>query len=193
MNSSGLQLAKLIPGVPAVTACPIGIDASGNVVAVSPFIHAALIADVAASNTASDVAVLSATCPANTLFPGSSFRVLAAGKLTVALTGGVMNFWIKFGSAKIVTVSYTFGLTLNTNYFWEFEGLLTFRSLGASGVAKAFGTFDISNGGSSITLSADSIPAVDTTQAQTISFGFNWNAAGSGNVLTATQAVISPL
>jgi len=150
----------------------------------------ALVADVTAANSAADFTVLTETLPANTSRAGMQRRFSMYGLVSNGTTAGTLQLWVKVGTTKVFTHAFTTPTTAATNkgVFVAFEWC--FRTIGASGTLQVSGTL-FTNDTPAVTLTPDSLvtPAtIDTTAAQTFTFGFNWVAANASNSVTAKSA-----
>ncbi|MDR5802134.1 hypothetical protein [Caballeronia sp. LZ001] len=149
-----------------------------------------LTADVTASNTASDVTVLTETLPANAARAGMQRRFSMYCLVSNGTTAGTLQIWVKLGTTKVFTHAFTSPTTAATNkgLFVAFEWC--FRTIGASGSLQVSGTL-FTNDTPAVTLTPDSLvtPAsINTTISQTFTFGFNWLAANASNSVTAKSA-----
>lgn len=94
-----------------------------------------------AALTAADTLILSIPIPANSIQNGQSYRIKAWGQYAATVTNAV-TFRVRFGTANsiadgIITsvVSTTAGIT---TVGFEFEAVVTFRSLGGAGSAIGY-------------------------------------------------------
>lgn len=160
-----------------------------------PALPVTLTSQIQASNTNADTDILVMSVSANALAAGSTFRVVVYGSSDNSSTGGTINFWIKVDGTKIVTLSLATPASSQTSKGFEFNGLVTFRTIGASG--SVFGGMALSSsaptGTTQDAIANSSGTTVDTTATVTITAGFNWSAAVSGNILNANLASINPV
>lgn len=150
---------------------------------------AALIADVVTQNTTVDGAVLTFTMPAGSIIAGTTIAVRLYGLITSAALAGTLSVWIKAGTTKIMTQTFTLpGLgQVNTGLFYTAS--LTARTVGASGTAQIASLMTSNgnalNGGPAV---GSVNAALNTTIANTFTVGWNWSVANAANIATAKNA-----
>lgn len=149
-----------------------------------------LVSDVAATNSAADVAILTETLAANTARAGMQRRFSMYGLVSNGTTAGTLQIWVKVGATKVFTHSFTTPTTAATNrgLFVAFEWC--FRTIGSSGTLQISGTL-FTNDTPAVTLTPDSLvtpAAINTTSSNTFTFGFNWLAANASNSVIAKTA-----
>lgn len=159
-------------------------------IVVSPVV---VTADILASNTASDVSILSVSTPANSLQIGSTFESRAYFLINAAaLAGSTFTVWIKLNATKVLNATFSIPAVGLSNQTVAYSMLFTVRTTGAAGTfyvsCNSHGPNTLFTSGTVINLSGGSI---DTTTANTLSIGMNWSAANAGNVATAKSGILT--
>lgn len=145
-----------------------------------------------ASSTA-DINIAQLVIPANRLVAGDVFKIQINGIYTKPLSGGTsVNFWVKIGATKMVTLAYVPTVAQTSrNFFVDMD--IDVRSIGASGSLffTGFGNVEITSTPTNQILTANgNALTVDTTAAQTITIGFNFSNSNATNNVTANTAKI---
>jgi hypothetical protein len=158
----------------------------------SGFTPASLTADSAAI-AATETAVISATVPANLLKAGSTFRVRAAGVMTIGVTAGTVTARARLGTTgaltdPVVAVHTPIPIASKTNIPFLVEFNITCRTAGAAGTVIGGGTIDGSAIGTTGTAAGQTATAaVNTTVANVLQLTLQFAA---GNSITAKVATI---
>lgn len=149
------------------------------------------VANTTTETALSGTGVGSLVLPANFLIIGRTIRIRGFGYHSS--TGNpTVTFRVKLGSTTVGTVTGTGGN--GTNDGFEFDGVLTCRTTGASGTVQPQGKYQelhpsglIEGGGSTSTVT------IDTTVSQTISLTFQWGTANAGNTISLTNFIVERL
>lgn len=155
---------------------------------------ARITAPVAIANVAASVVEL--TLPAGLLSVGSSFRFTAYGRLTSGATPGSSIFLIRAGADVPTLANLTIANAANrTNAPFKVEGLMTIRSVGATGTAIA----ELSAiGGTSVvpftpTGDVTSVSAPVTLDTRTGGVFLTYQSGNAGTTATFEAATIEAL
>jgi hypothetical protein len=151
------------------------------------------VADRTIANTTTETtlfqdtgAIGTRTTPANSLFIGTTFRVLLSGIID---TSGNQNITLR---AKLngVTVATTGAISINAdpNDFWKIEIDFTIRTVGVTGSVIGTGQFTHENSNGHLTLASPVV--IDTTVANTFDITAQWNTADPTNTITTQIAHI---
>lgn len=151
---------------------------------------------VTVANTTSETAlsgtgVGSLVLPANFFIIGRTIRLRGFGYHSS--TGNpTITFKVKFGSTVVGTVTGASGN--GTNDGFEFDGVITCRTTGASGTVQPQGKYQelhslglIEGGGATSTVT------IDTTVSQTLSLTIQWGTANAGNTISLTNFILERL
>jgi hypothetical protein len=147
------------------------------------------VANSVAETTLFGTGVGSLVIAANTMQVGSSFSGTAIGPHS-ATGSPTIRLRVYLNSTVILdTGIVTSGNS--TNATWEFRGLVTCRTTGATGTIMAQGFYLESAGGPNLFGMVNSAPiTIDTTINQTINFTVQWGTASVNNTITATNVNI---
>ena len=150
-----------------------------------------VVADVVATNSTADVNIFSASIGANQLVVGSTFF---AGFTNITSTHNsvqTLNIWAKIGATKIIILSLTYPGSGVSNVGVTTQIRMTVRSIGAAGTVQISG---VAQGSVSVLTNAPFISStsgsIDTTAANTITFGMNWGAVQPTNVATTKTGLL---
>jgi hypothetical protein len=193
-NVGGLTLSRMTSASPPTAlALTLGIDSAGNIVIKEGFPSATLLSDVSnTGNTSTDVAAVTATIPANSIYAGLNISIDASGTMNNSNAASTFNLWVKLGTTKILTITAATPSAAQTNKGFIFGSILTIRTTGSTGTLMA--NADLSYVASTATVSSvvcnTATTTINTTISNTISFGFNWTTTNASNVITTRQASI---
>lgn len=95
----------------------------------------ALTADAAST---SEAVLTTLTVPANTVRPGTTWRIFISGDLTTSNTSRTLTLRIRWGglAGTVVVATAALAFANTTTNPIQLEAILTIRSVGASGTAK---------------------------------------------------------
>ena len=140
------------------------------------------------------------TIPANTLAVGNTIRVQCMGYYgSKASAPGTLIIKLKIGGVVITTVTHTLDANLGNDEYWEFNALVTVRSIGSSGTVMAQGNWEHSSdsptndewhegcepNSSTATINTEGSLAIDLTD--------QFSAADNANTITLTNITVEIL
>lgn len=148
------------------------------------------------ANTATESSLVgngvgSITLPTNFLTVGRTLRIRGFGYHS---STGNPTFTIRFklGSTTVGTVTGTSGNGSNDGF--EFDGILTCRTIGSSGTVQAQGSYrELQSNGLIAGGGNTSTTTINTTLSHTIAVTVQWGTADAGNTITLTNMVIESL
>lgn len=150
-------------------------------------LHAALLADAVASNSAADVAIVA--LPVNgTLKAGMTLSGRIVGVTSNGTTPGTLNLWLSVDGVKVLTHAFTTPDVSGTNKGFAADFTLTVR---APGSAVAGGVLHLAYNAPTVLPSATLTPFAMPDIAATFALGMNWTAADASNTATAKIATLS--
>ena len=144
-----------------------------------------------ASSTA-DINIAQLAIPANRLVAGDVFKIRIHGIYTKPLSiGSTINFWVKIGATKALTLTYQSTAGQTNRSFWV-DASFDVRSIGGAGVLvfNGFGNVATSATANVVLNNDGTAQTTDTTIAQTITAGFNFSNSNASNSVTANTAKI---
>lgn len=149
------------------------------------------VANTVTETTLSGTGVGSLTIPANFFIIGRTLRIRGFGYHSS--TGNpTITLRFKLGSTTIGTVTGASGNGSNDGF--EFDGVLTCRTTGASGTIQAQGSYQelqpnglIEGGGNTSTTT------INTTTSQTLSITVQWGTASASNTISLTNLILESL
>lgn len=162
------------------------------------------IADKTVANTTTQTSVIPTTGVGNLTFPvntfevGKSYRIRGGGIYSTGIVPGTLTVRVKIGSITIASVAITNVISLATGSVWEFECVITFRTIGASGTVMCVGSASyeitsLSRGFAALN-NAGSTSTVDTTVTNLIDITVQWSSTSLGlNSITTNLAIIEDL
>ena len=151
------------------------------------------------------------TLPANYLYAGKVFRVLASGRIsTVVTTPGTLQLDFRLSAVNVFSSGLmTLNIVSQVNVNWFYNGLITIRAAGSGTSANALGqglwashavigaVAPTVGGGSTHILPYNAAPAVgtgfDSTIANTVDLFATWSVANAGNSIQCHQFIIEDL
>lgn len=131
------------------------------------------------------------TLPANTLGIGKTLRLRGVGTLTTVAAPGTVTLKIKLGAVVIALSAAITPTASKTNVGFDFEILLTCRTVGVTGTVMGSGSLCYDTG-AVIPLTATAAVTVDTTAAQVLDLT-STNSIGAGCVFTTRSATLETL
>lgn len=141
----------------------------------------------ASSNTLTDVSPTpNLTIAANTLQPGMTLRLYAAGQYSTTGTP-TLTLGFYYGAVAGVALVSTGAQTATTNASsvgWEFRGYAQVRAMGSSGSIKTSGFVHVAATAFGPIFTTTT---VDTTAAKALTVGATWSANSASNTLTCHQ------
>lgn len=156
-------------------------------------------ASVTVASTASETTLVSSTgiggveLLKNGFTVGKTYRVSGAGVFSNTGTP-TLTLKVKFGSTVILSTGAVTTVTGATNREFTFSGLITVKSLGASGTASAQGSFvEYASTAVVYPMTNSSTVTVDTTANQTVGVTAQWGASSASNTITLTNLVLEEL
>jgi hypothetical protein len=164
--------------------------------AASPALTIATADSAPISNTTTETVFStgSVTIPANSVSIGRTFRITAGGKLsTVSAGAGTLAFRLRWGNVNTDPLLLDLGpsptlIASMVNRGWFVTGLMTVRSIGASGTALATGAMIVSSGSvGTSTVNNDSAAGtvvINTTAAKNLSLFAAFSVANAANSIT---------
>ena len=149
------------------------------------------VANTTSETTLSGSGVGSLVLPANFLITGRSLRVRGFGYHSS--TGNpTITLKFKLGSIVVGTITGTSGNGSNDGF--EFDGILTCRTTGASGTVFVQGRYEeLQNSGLREGGGNTSTTTIDTTASQTVSITAQWGTANAGNTISLTNFILERL
>jgi hypothetical protein len=148
----------------------------------------ALLADVVTQNSTADGPILTFVLPASSIVAGTTVAARLTGLITSAASAGTLSVWIKSGATKVLTQVFTLPAAAQSGVGVAYSVSITARTTGTSGTMQIAGMLTSAGnvlGGPALgSVSA----ALNTTISNTLTIGWNWSAANSGNVATAKNA-----
>lgn len=147
------------------------------------------------ANTAAEVTIVgtgagSLTLPTNFHDQaGSSLEVRAAGYYSNTGTPTI-TFKIKYGSNILGSTGAVTTTTGATDWQWWFDGLATFRTVGASGTVIVQGRLLIQTGTNTISIYPmlqTATVTVNTTVTQAVDLTIQWGTASTSNTISGTN------
>jgi hypothetical protein len=151
---------------------------------------------VASSNT--ETQLIGMTVPANTMSPGTAFRITAAGIINDTSSAPTATWRIRIGSSSLsgniaTSIAPTLAIS-QTNKPWMLNALVTIRTSGAGGTVKGNGVIwgEYSGTLAQAVKGSPNTPAVavDTTSDKILELTFQFGTANVANNLTCQNAVI---
>lgn len=159
-------------------------------------------ASVTVASTASETTLLSSTGSAGGLLllkdgftTGKTYRVSGCGVFSNTGTP-TLNIKVKFGSTAILATGDITTVTAASDREFSFSGLITVKSLGASGTVNGQGIFveTLATGVSlNYPMTNAAAVTVDTTANQTVNVTATWGASSASNTITLTNFVLEEL
>ena len=151
-----------------------------------------------AAIVASEVSILSASLAAGLLKAGTTFRLKAAGVMTVGVTAGTMIARARIGTSGALTdavaaIHNVVPVASRTSIPFLIEFLVTCRTAGAGGTIIGSGTLDgsaVSTTGT--TTGQTATAAVNTTVANTLQVTLQGSSGHSHTVHVATIELVVP-
>lgn len=143
-----------------------------------------------ASSTA-DINIITTSIGAGYLQQGDIVRVVIDGTISKPLSiGTTINVWLKIGSTKVATLTWTPTATQTAQPFrCEFDAVV--RTIAASGVVfgAGAGTWQMA-AVTTTAISAGTTATVNTTAAISVTAGFNFSNSNASNNVVANFATI---
>lgn len=150
-------------------------------------LHASLLANVVAGNTAADVQIVSLPVT-GALRAGMTVSGRIVGQTSNGATPGTLNLWLSIDGVKVFAHAFTTPDVLGTAKGFAADFTLTVRSLG---VGMAGGVLSLAYNAPTVLPSvSDSSFFVPDTGA-TFALGMNWTAAVASNTATVKIATLS--
>jgi hypothetical protein len=153
--------------------------------------------DVAVANTTTETTLFPSTLtiPADTVVAGTSFRLTISGSYTTTLVPPTLRVRIKLGSVVVVdTGAVTSPIANAAAHFFDIQGIVEFRSIGASGTAKAEGRVFFAEDSSLVPKVFEFPPAfaasINTTVDQVLSVTAQWGTASLSNSITEKTLIV---
>lgn len=149
------------------------------------------VANTVTETAISGTGVGSLVLPANFFIVGRSIRLRGFGYHSS--TGNpTITLRVKFGSTVVGSVSGASG-NGSTDGF-EFDGIITCRTTGASGTVQSQGKYqELQNSGLTEGGGSTSTVTIDTTASQTVSLTIEWGTANAGNTISLTNFILERL
>lgn len=150
------------------------------------------VADTATETTLVGAGEGSLTLNANSTLVGKTFKIKGAGVFSNTGTP-TLTLKIKLGAVTVLDTGAITTVTSASNRLFLFEGVITVRSVGASGTAFAQGTFTetaTAGTGKLYPVANTSTVAVDTTANLAFNVTATWGAASASNTISLTNLVI---
>jgi hypothetical protein len=182
---------------PATTTTPGSLSASDKLKldAITPGIApSSMGADVTATNSTADVAIVSLTAPANSLVAGSVITVDISGVITAATLAATLSFWVKVGTTKVIGVDVVMPAALSVGVAFKMQAICTVR---ASSLIQMTADVQCAQPAYSPSVytpnpfSTSGSGAFVLTASNTITAGFNWSVAGASNTATAKNCLMA--
>lgn len=149
------------------------------------------------ANTTTETAITSTgvgtlTLPANFFAVGKSLRISGKGLHSSAANPDI-TIRVKLGSTTILTTGAV-PSSADTDAQFDIEGMITARTIGASGTIMAQGHYE-EDGTSPDTfqMTNTSTTTIDTTASQTLSITAQWSAASASNTISLTNLTVEVL
>lgn len=152
------------------------------------------------SNTANSTAISNTTTQsafdvgytvaANTYTVGTTYRFKVFGTYTTSGTPGTYNFLIYSGSTLILDIPIVTPNKNITKNGWYIDGLITCRSIGATGTLMTSAFLSMADGAIATTDavgSNDTAVTIDTTSDQALKVELKMSVAAASNSATLTQ------
>ena len=175
--------ARTLPSVATQTAQIPAIVAKTDVLD----LRASLLANVAATNIAADVTILSLPM-LGILKAGMTVRGQVIGQTSNGTTPGTLSLWLAVDGVKVFTQAFTTPEQVGADKGFAADFVLTVRTPGA---AMAAGVLHLAyNAPTVLPAVANSTFAVPDTGA-VFALGMNWSAANLNNAATVKIAVLS--
>lgn len=136
----------------------------------------------------------SLTLPANFLTVGRTIRIKGGGIYSTLITPGNLTVRVKYGGVTIASVVVGTLLGSASNAGFDFECVITCRSIGASGTVVCAGLINYAASGSNRL--ADYIntgtgtTTVNTTTSNALEVTIQWSSASASNTLTTIVATV---
>lgn len=156
-------------------------------------------ADKTITNTTSETSAIGTgvgtlTLLANTLVAGSTIHIDGGGVYSAAaITPGNLTIKIKLGSTVIATCVLGALVSGATTLAYNFDAVLVFRSIGASGTVLCHGELDYNSGlGRNFgdLTNNGAVTTIDTTVDQILDVSVTWQTASVSNIVKNTFAIV---
>lgn len=162
------------PRFPAAAVAPVSFAQTASVT----------VANTVTETTLVGAGVGSLVAPASSLSIGSRMAMRASGAHS-ATGGSTLRIRAYLGSTLVLDTGAV-GVGASSAQFWQFQGDLTVRTLGAPGSVIAEGVVQESATPVGFFGMANTTPiALDTTVDQTFSLTAQWGTAAAGNTISA--------
>ena len=154
----------------------------------------ALVAQSLMSGTVTPTAMGSVTIPANSAVVGTTYQVVAMGTIDNTATSPTFNFVLRLAGTTLATVTIASITAAATLKSFTIIGVLTFRTIGATG--SVVGTLAVLNEAAGTIIGAVNIDAPAATKAANTTVGLVFDgasflgAATAGNIVRTETAVI---
>lgn len=153
---------------------------------------------LANSTTLTDISpAKSLVIPAQYLYPGQVFQVVANGRVSTTATP-TLNLGIYYGAVAGTALGTTGAITTTsgvTNVPWRLEAWVKIKTKGATGTALTIGEVGGISGTAGVSVvpipaSAPADVTIDTTAAKDLTVGATWGTASASNTITCHQFFI---
>lgn len=157
-------------------------------------------ASATVSNTTTETTVVSSgsgstNIQANFMQAGKKFRVKGSGYYSNTVTP-TLRMRVKIGTVTVLdSTAFTTSLGAANNQ-WDLEGVITCRSVGASGTVIGQGTVSFNTSGTTaqiVQMVNTSTATVDTTIANTVDLTVQWGTASASNTITCTDFTVEAM
>ena len=155
----------------------------------------ATLASSTTETTLVSTGVGSVSLTKNSIAVGKTFKVSGAGVFSNTGTP-TLDLKVKLGSVTVLDSGAITTVTTASNREFLFSGIITIRSIGASGTAFAQGTFTetLATGVSlNYPMSNAATVAVDTTANLAFNVTAQWGASSASNTISLTNLLIEEL
>lgn len=150
-------------------------------------LHASLLANVVAGNTAADVPIVSLPFT-GTLKAGMTVSGRIVGQTSNGATPGTLNLWLSVGGVKVFTHAFTTPDVLGTAKGFAADFTLIVRS---PGLAMAGGVLSLAYNAPTVLPSVSESSFFVPATGATFALGMNWTAANASNTATAKLATLT--
>lgn len=131
----------------------------------------------------------SLTLPAKSLSPGTTIKFWAMGYHSASGNPNI-TVQLKLGTTAILTTGAV-ASSNGTNNLWEFRGMITVATDGASGTLNAQGFYEETGGGANLFGMVNTATvSFDTTAAAAITLTVTWGTASVSNTITCSNFVV---
>ena len=158
----------------------------------------ALSAQVSVSAVATVTTVIAYSIPANSLAPGTSYRISSTGSVDNAAASPTFSWALRFAGTTLATVLVPSITAASAGKAWRVEAMFSCRLGGAT--SKVVGSIEVTNEIATTFTAAVNIDsplvnagAFNATLAQTLELTMNMGTAAAGNIMRAEIGVIELL